>query len=513
MLKIKRFSIIGVLVILMALICSCTTTSPIGLPYGATGRGATITIATSTSTVAEKAQADYVLTGTADQTIINSAISATSANGGLVVIDSGTVKTSATITMASNVTVELNGTVIRPQGNFACITATNVNYWRITGGGWIINYADVGTPTTNASAIGIYVNGSSNALGWVVENGFIEYCYNGLYCNGTSCWNYSVNNVYVQLTADSGYYLNGGAGGSTAANFNNCEATQTGSDLTSNGAFYATAIRGLTINGCGFQTVASAGGGSGISLNLCTAVINGTDVEACYPATNNGAYNFASSIVTMNSCYTYGNNITAVNSYLIYMYGTSLVCNEFQTNSDVGTNSNNAFIMMDSTSRAIFNGGSFSPPSNGVWWLSYGAGITTSLLTTGIPTQLGVGETRQLSFQATGGSLSTIMTGGSIANPYGVAVEIVNIDVHVTTLSTAGTSKIDVGTCTTLTGDPNVVKTQTAMAVGTGTVPIFNNYTSTPIVWGSANYVNAYTTATAASTNAVVNIVITVRGE
>lgn len=30
--------------------------------------------------------------------------------------------------------------------------------------------------------------------------------------------------------------------------------------------------------------------------------------------------------------------------------------------------------------------------------------------------------------------------------------------------------------------------------------------------WASANYVNAYTTATAASTNAVIDIVITVRG-
>lgn len=66
----------------------------------ATGRGATVTLATYYSTEWEKNQADYQLTGVADQTIAQTAMNA--AAGGNLIIYSGTVNLTAAISGTSN---------------------------------------------------------------------------------------------------------------------------------------------------------------------------------------------------------------------------------------------------------------------------------------------------------------------------------------------------------------------------------------------------------------------------
>jgi hypothetical protein len=82
----------------------------IGTQYVGTGRGATITIAASNTTALEKAQADYICSGTADQTAINSEIASLSSTGGDVHLDTGTFNLTGPITFSgSSITVEGEG--------------------------------------------------------------------------------------------------------------------------------------------------------------------------------------------------------------------------------------------------------------------------------------------------------------------------------------------------------------------------------------------------------------------
>ena len=217
--------------------------------------------------------------------------------------------------------------------------------------------------------------------------------------------------------------------------------------------------------------------------------------------------------LTFINCNTYGNTLTTNSAPLINCYGTNATFINLQCNGDVGSGNYTPFIFCNSVTSAgvtFIGSGGLAKPSGGSPWF-YSGDSAGPYCTTGLPIPT-PGETRIIRGQATGGLSSTIMTTGSVANPYGVAVRIIRIDLEISTLSTASTATIDVGTSTTNTGDPNVVKAMTAQAVGTGTVPVFVDYTSTPLLWASANYVNLWTTATAASTNAVITYTITVMG-
>lgn len=101
---------------------------PVDLPTGGGGGAgaATITIAPSNASAASLATASYVLTGTADQTIINAAL-ATMTVGGVAVILEGTVNITATITVPTLVSLRGMGwltTIIACGGSFSGVALT-----------------------------------------------------------------------------------------------------------------------------------------------------------------------------------------------------------------------------------------------------------------------------------------------------------------------------------------------------------------------------------------------------
>jgi len=95
----------------------------------------TLTVASSTASVAEKASANYVCDGTADDVEINAALTALQTKGGSVLLSGGTFTLAATIAMtgganfADNLYVELVGsgadtTVLAPASGIHAITLT-----------------------------------------------------------------------------------------------------------------------------------------------------------------------------------------------------------------------------------------------------------------------------------------------------------------------------------------------------------------------------------------------------
>jgi hypothetical protein len=74
-----------------------------------TGRGATKVVASSTASDLQKAQADYVCDGTADEVQINLAIAALPAGGGKVVLTEGTFTTAAMVNLQNHCTLEGQG--------------------------------------------------------------------------------------------------------------------------------------------------------------------------------------------------------------------------------------------------------------------------------------------------------------------------------------------------------------------------------------------------------------------
>ena len=139
-----------------------------------TGRGVTEVVAASNATTPEKAQADFVCTGTNDQVIIAEAQTLAGTNGGKVCLSSGTFNlTSLTI---SNVTIEGEGAVIVPLGSGQALpSSANSTIINTTGG---ITITEGGrlqgvTVQTNGSFSGTAVQVGVNSTGYVSDVNYV----------------------------------------------------------------------------------------------------------------------------------------------------------------------------------------------------------------------------------------------------------------------------------------------------------------------------------------------------
>ena len=148
-------------------------------------RTATITVAAANS---NRAAADYVCTGTNDQTTINSAIAALPSTGGKIVLLEGTYNCSGVISVnKANVTIEGMGrgsTVL----DFGGLSGYTVN---VTASNFILRGAAVRNGT-----VGIYLNGNiTNCTVEDVEVSGFDWAINATYKDGWT--HHTIRNVYA----------------------------------------------------------------------------------------------------------------------------------------------------------------------------------------------------------------------------------------------------------------------------------------------------------------------------
>jgi hypothetical protein len=133
-------------------------------------------VAASNATAGEKAQADYVCTGTGDQTVINAAISA----GYSVVLSNGTFTINGPITKAvDNVTLEGQGKGTQ----IYLANASSCNMVAVGGDGWTIsniyfNFNALNQDVAVEDVACVYVAGKENTR---IENNFFYDCWNAVF--------------------------------------------------------------------------------------------------------------------------------------------------------------------------------------------------------------------------------------------------------------------------------------------------------------------------------------------
>lgn len=216
---ICKYSIIGILAILLAMVCSCVpTTTKVGMSYGATGRTATITIAASNATETEKAQADYVCTGTS--TLSGTLTNRTGiATGSPITLVSGQV---INITQAGNFTVVLAAgqTGVASIGTITTINGVKTAT-QLSAGSNVITVAGTGTMFISGMGDEGVINNAINSL---LPNGGKIFLSSGNFniCNSINLFGaiwlqgsglgYNSSQVNTLLTAASNFpvvYING----------------------------------------------------------------------------------------------------------------------------------------------------------------------------------------------------------------------------------------------------------------------------------------------------------------
>lgn len=211
---------------------STITTANITTLNAPTGRGATLVVAASDATATEKAQADYLCDGTADNVEIQAAIDSLASNGHIYLTE-GNFTLTDTVNLKSDIKITGSGTAtVITQGTAnkdtfkATGTALN-KVWRLTIGE-------------------MYIKGTKPAVG---DDG-----------NGIRC-------VY---TADSFFYnLNFWGNGAAGLRFDNCHDNYIINVITDNNGFSGFDIRNS--EWCVFSNCDGVlSGQSGIILNTCT---------------------------------------------------------------------------------------------------------------------------------------------------------------------------------------------------------------------------------------------------
>jgi hypothetical protein len=242
------------------------------LTVGADGRitaaapsaaGYCLVVAASTATARVQAGADYVCTGTNDQSVINSAITALPSGGGTVLLSGGTFTIGAPISVsASNVSLEGTGvsTLLNVPGG------TNITYAiEVTGTGTVevkLRRLYIQMQRSDSSGTGIYIDTpwSVTDTQHVLEDVYINGCPNNgvqvpanadtrvLLFNRVHAKNCGGNGFYfaypsitdsvfigciADTTADNGFYLGGANNWLT-----DCKAFYCGSAGGSNHGFY-----------------------------------------------------------------------------------------------------------------------------------------------------------------------------------------------------------------------------------------------------------------------------------
>jgi hypothetical protein len=191
-----------------------------------TGRGATYVVAASDATATEKAQADYVCDGTADDVEIQAAFTALSANGGCINFSSGTFNISTTILLTrdsttirgqgtGNLAISAdNGTMIYLSNGSNCDMIANSDATKrlLIIGGLTLN----GNKNNQASGNGINIDNINLYTGGAGLDLEIVYTKNnGIYSNAASA-NQAIHGsgLYIVGCGDSGIYCTNGAQGS-----------------------------------------------------------------------------------------------------------------------------------------------------------------------------------------------------------------------------------------------------------------------------------------------------------
>lgn len=143
----------------------CATGVATELSAGGGGGGkpyATLVVAASNSTATGAASADYVCDGVADQTEINAAIAALTVGGRIILLE-GTYNLTATITLASNLTIEGQGasTVLSTPGGhvgFRMMNGDGINDVRIANMKFLAHHSTATSGTEYPIYIGDTVN-------------------------------------------------------------------------------------------------------------------------------------------------------------------------------------------------------------------------------------------------------------------------------------------------------------------------------------------------------------------
>lgn len=204
---------------------------PAGQQYFTVTRGGTTyVVAASNASTQSKASADYLCTGTNDDLVIASALSALPTAGGKVLLTEGTFVLGAGITMTGNQTLEGQGmgaTIIQPAPSFVTaqmiiITGNQSSITNLQMAGQSTTYTS--NPATNAIQI-------TGATGAIIQRVFIQYM-NGWAFQSTATSQANFN-TYLEtvraFTCAKGFHLLGVTGSSYNGVhwMTNCYSSQT----------------------------------------------------------------------------------------------------------------------------------------------------------------------------------------------------------------------------------------------------------------------------------------------
>lgn len=225
------------------------------------GNPTTVLVAASNASAADKAIANYVCTGTADNVSINAALTAVATTGGTVLLSAGTFTLAATLAITGDGTdADSVNTTLRGQGNQTTILAVASNVHGIT---------ITADPKVNISDLMITVLGSGDGIHATAPS---SGSYRGF-------WNSTFRNIFVKgdFSTHTGYALY--AENPFRSTFENIEALgvkngiylkSTNSSFNPGNCYFARCFMDLGINnGTAYSLVSGTSAGY---FNLCTFI-------------------------------------------------------------------------------------------------------------------------------------------------------------------------------------------------------------------------------------------------
>jgi hypothetical protein len=497
------------------------------LPSGLTKVEAAVTVRTATCVVAaanappnEKAQADYVCTGTADQSVINSAIlAASSGGGGVVKLSSGNFYINGTINLLVNTSLTGNGITetninLANNSNVTMIQCTQPSTFIM--GSVISELHLYGNRASQTAGDGIVLTYNPSGINQVddilIEHVFCQNMYRyGIYVNAG--WGIRIINSLCETCGSDGFRI-------------------TGQEIYMSNNFSSINLgHGFNVGTLNCSTLAN---NQAFQNSLCGFLTNGATYNVTFTsnlATLNGQHGYhvdSSPRLTFTGNAAYSNSQSAANTYHNYFLNSAYDCT-FTGNTAIdtqdkvqcgfylfwgGPNSlvnnlidggNYAIGIAPSTYMATLIGNSiFKPRTAAVYTNSY---ISVWQGNLGF---IAPGEIRTVSgaIPATGVNTSAV----SLLNPYGQSVRVKSVDVYISSAASSASS-VDVGIGPS-GGDSTGLWTKLDVNSKTGYFmsTIAPGTQTVPVGWGPTSYFNIYTTATGATTGLAATYTITVMG-
>jgi hypothetical protein len=324
-----------------------------------------ITVAASNSSQADKDAADYVATGTSDQTVINSALTAADPAGsgrktGRVILLAGTYTISDAISVPNNTTLAGQGTGTLIQ--FANLSGASKNMiTNTTASGTGVTVRDLqldGNDSVNTTGTdyGIYMNaiGTSSTPGAIITNVSVTNVLTyGIYLNNVFNTNLTANTVWSN--GGGGVYVNGNKGSIT----NNIIFLNAGYGLTLNSSQYNDVTGNqVNTNTSGGMLLTNTSIDNNVSTNNLYNNGGGTTTEGIV-VTNSDDNLITSNHITDSTCSTncYAIDITASTSDRTFLSGNTFnggspteTINDQGTGTIYGgqTNSSGAYVLQAS---------------------------------------------------------------------------------------------------------------------------------------------------------------------